>query len=120
MTRSSENPKEWPQCGEPYATTLKQFAQKWIKGEMSDGDLALEIIELQQRVIYAEREAREDGLRVARSIGQARNEISVLAQTLAEHHATDWQRPSTEEDRQITFNVVLEDCRESGSYHRGR
>ena len=119
MTHSTNNPPEWPQCGEPYATSLKQFAQKWFDGEMSDGDLALEIIELQQKVIYTEREAREDGLRVPSSLGQARKEISVLAQTLAEHHATEWHRPSTKEEWQIAFKVVLDDSRESGSYHRG-
>lgn len=114
------NPLEWPQCGEPYASALQQFAQKWIAGEMSNGDLALELIELQQKAIYAEREAREDGRRVPDTLGTARREIAVLCQALAEYRWAPFDSPSTAEDRQLTFDVALRSCRRDTSVGRDR
>ena len=120
MAHSADTKPTWPQCGEPYAASLKQFAQRWIDGEISDGDLALEILELQQQVTFAEREAREDGRRVPSSLGLARREIDILGQVVADHHDSPLAEPPTREARQITFDVILADCRNAEAHPRGR
>lgn len=115
--RSWQKRMSWAECAEPHKTVLDTLASHWIEGELSHGELALEILRIRTVIADSLREAESEKKRPPRELANVSRELDILAAAVSEAN----QDPTSDVShrRHSWFTTCFEQARD-GHDDRGR
>lgn len=109
----------WAKCAEPHKTVLDTLASHWIDGDLSDGDLALELLKMQVSLRERELEGVVQSNPPPRKLHVVHNQWQILATALVDVYE-EWPGEFDADFRRLSLRTCIEQDRSDPGSHRAR